>query len=477
MLDPTCGSGAFLFAALRILETLYSDCLERMARFVEDLDGKPHHPKQYGDFKAALARIALHPNDRYFILKSIIINNLFGVDIMEEAVEICKLRLFLKLVAQVETAGQIEPLPDIDFNIRSGNTLVGYTSLDQVRKSQEGKLGFWEKDIRRIEEDAEMVDKAFRQFRVQQTTHGGKVTAGDKQELRTRLAKLAAELDRYLAGEYGVRVEKQKDFDAWKTSHEPFHWFVEFYGIMHTGGFDVIIGNPPYVEYSKIKKMYTIQNYSTESCGNLYAYVLERCFLISKFSTYCGMIVPLSVATTERMQPLQYMFSINQRWLWMSHFDVYPCKLFEGAKQRLTILITGRITDTPVVFTTRYNRWWPDERDTLMPNIYYGHINFDTELSVIPKAPCRTSISILKKIARQRPLQYSESQGSPSFYVHRIPYNYIKAFNFVPYFWNEVDGEKKSEDYKPYRVAQPEATGPVLAILNSNLFFWWWYTL
>lgn len=55
------------------------------------------------------------------------IGNLYGVDIMEEAVEICKLRLFLKLVAQLESYDQIEPLPDIDFNIRPGNTLVGFS--------------------------------------------------------------------------------------------------------------------------------------------------------------------------------------------------------------------------------------------------------------------------------------------------------------------------------------------------------------
>ena len=135
VLDPTCGSGAFLFAALRILETLYSDCLERMARFIEDIEGKPHHPKQFSDFKEVLSQIGKHPSERYFILKSIIINNLYGVDIMAEAVEICKLRLFLKLVAQVETAEQIEPLPDMDFNIRAGNTLVGYATEDQARKA------------------------------------------------------------------------------------------------------------------------------------------------------------------------------------------------------------------------------------------------------------------------------------------------------------------------------------------------------
>jgi hypothetical protein len=78
-----------------------------------------------------------HPNRRYFILKSIIVNNLYGVDIMEEAVEICKLRLFLKLVAQVDRVKDLEPLPDIDFNIRPGNTLVGFISVDEIRRAAE----------------------------------------------------------------------------------------------------------------------------------------------------------------------------------------------------------------------------------------------------------------------------------------------------------------------------------------------------
>ena len=82
-----------------------------MEAFVDDLDrsGEKHRPRSSHDFREVLARVAAHPNRRYFIFKSIILNNLFGVDIMEEAVEICKLRLFLKLAAQVEpdaTQGQ-----------------------------------------------------------------------------------------------------------------------------------------------------------------------------------------------------------------------------------------------------------------------------------------------------------------------------------------------------------------------------------
>jgi len=115
VLDPTCGSGAFLFAALNILKPLYEACLQRMQMFVDELDADPsHHPKKFEDFKQILEESLQHPKQDYFVLKSIIINNLYGVDIMEEAVEICKLRLFLKLIAQVDSQDRIEPLPDAD---------------------------------------------------------------------------------------------------------------------------------------------------------------------------------------------------------------------------------------------------------------------------------------------------------------------------------------------------------------------------
>lgn len=123
ILDPTCGSGAFLFAALNILEPLYEVCINRMQEFHEQ---NPHL------FIRQLQEIAhkYRSNIQYFIYKSIILRNLYGVDIMVEATEIAKLRLFLKMVAVVEVDKRdpnlgLDPLPDIDFNIRCGNTLVG----------------------------------------------------------------------------------------------------------------------------------------------------------------------------------------------------------------------------------------------------------------------------------------------------------------------------------------------------------------
>ena len=74
ILDPTCGSGAFLFAALNILEPLYEACLDRMQAFYDELNYavKKPHPKKFGDFREVLERIEQHPNRRYFILKSLL---------------------------------------------------------------------------------------------------------------------------------------------------------------------------------------------------------------------------------------------------------------------------------------------------------------------------------------------------------------------------------------------------------------------
>ena len=124
---------------------------------------------------------------------------------------------------------------------------------------------------------------------------GGEITSADKQALRDRLRSLADELDRHLAAEYGVDLKKAAAYDVWHAGHQPFHWFVEFYGIMSNGGFDVVIGNPPYVEYSKVKDDYTIRDYVTESCGNLYAHTMERSVSLMNEQGRFSFITPISL--------------------------------------------------------------------------------------------------------------------------------------------------------------------------------------
>ena len=177
------------------------------------------------------------------------------------------------------------------------------------------------------------------------------------------------------------------------------------------------------------------------------------------------------------MAPLQQYLVGSRRDLWLSSFDVYPSKLFEGAKQRLTILlVSNHESQQGSVWTTRYIRWRPDERMNLFPLVAYGKSYRDATLNVLPKTEDMLAASILRKLRESKGAAFASATTSP-IYVHRIPYNYVKAIDFIPYFWNERDGEKKSEDYKPYCLIPRTANLPALAIINSNLFFFRWYSL
>ena len=70
-----------------------------------------------------------------------------------------------------------------------------------------------------------------------------------------------------LSKQYAIHNPKGEAYKEWLKSHTPFHWFVEFYGIMNEGGFNVIIGNPPYVKYSKVKKEYQVSNYAQKNAA------------------------------------------------------------------------------------------------------------------------------------------------------------------------------------------------------------------
>jgi hypothetical protein len=480
VLDPTCGSGAFLFAALRILETLYGDCLERMERFVEDQAGGNHHPEKFSDFKHILAQIAKHPSERYFILKSIIIGNLFGVDIMEEAVEICKLRLFLKLVAQVERVEQIEPLPDIDFNIRAGNTLVGYVSLAEIKKSQAGTLGFGASEIKRIEEDALAVEKCFEQFRAQQTTHGGNVTAKDKAELRKRLAKLDAELDRYLAGEYGIDAKGKNaaTFDKWKESHQPFHWFVEFYGIMASGGFGVVIGNPPWKEYSAVKKDYTVRNYASESCGNLHGLCTERALSLRSLDGRLSFIVQLPLTCSSRMSGVRSLLQSRSDDLHVVPFDDRPGKLFDGLQHCRSVIFLSASRSVGChgrLLTTRYQRWPTEARNTLFAQFEFAHATGAIlHPGVFPKYATDVEVSAFQKVVSRSDttlgqIASAREQKAFVFYQEATQY-WVKAVIGLPYYAKDgVVGAPAHGRYVYFANAAHAAAA--CAVMNSSLFY------
>jgi hypothetical protein len=462
ILDPAVGSGAFLFAALNMLEPLYEICLDK----VEELGGS-----KYPDFAEELARIRQHPNRKYFVLKSIIVNNLFGVDIMEEAVEICKLRLFLKLVSQVDDVEKIEPLPDIDFNIRAGNSLVGYANLDEIHKAKTTQLDL-SGALKNIEDKIITADCGLQNFRKLQTEKGipTSVITQAKGEVKASLKEIQSELDRDLAAFYGARDIKQ-----FVKTHQPFHWFVEFYGIMKNGGFDVIIGNPPYVEYSKVRNTYSVRGYSTEPCGNLFPLVVERAFTILSGDGRCGLILQHSSFCTPRMKELMDLVKQTCSLAYVSFYECRPGKLFDGIDVRLAIPLLKKGRGKFSYFAGRYFRFFTEERPVLFQMVKYVDATDVIQPYSLLKIETAQELSIARKMFigskhRMRDHLADESK-SAVYYSYGFRY-WAKALNFRPYFSGE-NAEFSTGD-KQIFLRSGLNPNTVVCVMNSSLFYWYY---
>jgi Eco57I restriction-modification methylase len=479
ILDPTCGSGAFLFAALNVLEPLYYACATRMQEFViedaclPDRQGKGKH--KFFEEQLTIINAPEHPSMEYFIYKSIILHNLYGVDIMKEAVEIAKLRLFLKLVATVDVDYKksnlgLEPLPDIDFNIRSGNTLVGYATLTDLDKSMQGGLfGSKEKDA--ILEQADVVSRAYERFKDSQLVMhtDPKSYKGAKDELIKRLEVLNDHLNTHLSVTYLGENHSIKAYEAWLTSHQPFHWLAEYYTTIAQGGFDVIIGNPPYVEYTKIKSDYTIRELSTEKTANLYPFCIERSSHMLSPNGMLGMIIPISGLSNRSMGPLQDLIR-KVPIVYASHFHQRPAQLFEGVLQRLTIVLCQMKQKPAKPHSTIVNRWRSETRSFLFQNICYLADEQCWQRHFL-KLGLPIEESITKKFFGHNEIAGFLSQQNTRNAIH---YRTAGGGYWVTFLNTEFETESLSNKKASF---QSEYKSKVFsAILNSNLF-WWYYSI
>ncbi len=254
LLDPACGSGAFLVAALKTLINIYSAVLGKID-FLNDAT--------LTDWLATVRQE--HPSLSYFIKKRIITDNLYGVDLMEEATDIAKLRLFLALVASAETVDQLEPLPNIDFNIMAGNSLVGLTRVDPNEFDKKGSDGAVQTAIfgspyQRTVDDVNR--------RIETYKHND-LYAENQAQARDDIRSLKRTANNTLDGLLLDKFKGQKiQFEAatWDNAKNkegrpqkralnvediqdltPFHWGFEFHKVLQErGGFDAIITNPPW---------------------------------------------------------------------------------------------------------------------------------------------------------------------------------------------------------------------------------------
>ena len=470
VLDPTVGSGAFLFSALNILEPLYEACIDRMQNFVDELPADANAQKY-------LAQIDTHPSRRYFIYKSIIINNLYGVDIMDEAVEICKLRLFLKLVAQVETADKIEPLPDIDFNIRAGNTLVGFAKLEEVEKAVTKTFDF-DNNLGKITDKAEDVQCLYDVF-LEAQMEGDDSTADFKKELRKKLDELNTTLNHYLAGEYNVKVDDKVKYDIWLKTHQPFHWFVEFYGIITKGGFDVIIGNPPYIRSTKLKSDYTVFNYETETCPDIYAWILERVTLLSIQTGRNGMIIPLSLGFSKDFDKIRKVIYKTNSNNWFSSFGRVPAALFShDVRVRNIIHIGYKSNNKKHQFTSRLYRWFEKYRTVLVDTLTYAEYQPELWKNKIPKVNTQNLVDAFEKLLQKTPktIQHYIAPQKTDFKINfkKTAYNWMNFCKKLPPCFDNNGNLISHTQFDEISLLNANEKDLFINILNGKIIFLFW---
>ncbi|MEH2315056.1 MAG: DNA methyltransferase [Nostoc sp.] len=275
ILDPACGSGAFLVAAMKTLIQVYSAVFGTI-KLMSD-----------GTLKKNLEDIEnSHPSLPYFIKKRIVSDNLYGIDIMEEATEIAKLRLFLALVSSAYDVEELEPLPNIDFNIMAGNSLIGLirvdeTAFDAVGNSLQGNLlqSLAADNYKKILEEKNKSLDLYKKHAFLPKALPDTDTPQDTRLIHLRknieqLNKKSQEklnvllLDEFskrlgikyeevqLTGKSHKRVLKVEDIAALK----PFHWGYHFDKVLERGGFDAIITNPPWEIFKPQAKEFFAQH-------------------------------------------------------------------------------------------------------------------------------------------------------------------------------------------------------------------------
>jgi adenine-specific DNA-methyltransferase len=221
VVDPACGSGAFLLAVANILWDIHKRIGE-----------------QLGDSDA--------DNDAW-LKKLILRHNIYGVDINHNATEIARLRLWLWLVDSFNR-NNLEALPNIDYKVVSGNSLTGFADITKMK--EEGELS-GQNNLAKWED--ENIPELFKK-KNEKTTRYEEITGDEAEEVKQKIESLDDRIDDLL-NDYYITWVKDDGVDL-----DVFHWGAEFSRVFdpekepEERGFDVIVGNPPYIRIQELKQ-------------------------------------------------------------------------------------------------------------------------------------------------------------------------------------------------------------------------------
>tara|TARA_R110001599_G_scaffold41314_2_gene124989 strand:+ start:15088 stop:18864 length:3777 start_codon:yes stop_codon:yes gene_type:complete len=382
--DPAVGSGHFLVSALNEIIAVKNDL-----KILQDRDGK--RLKEYQvevvndelivtdeegelfDYNPKSKESQRIQETLFHEKQSIIENCLFGVDINPNSVKICRLRLWIELLknAYYKNATELETLPNIDINIKCGNSLVSRFDIDADLK-QALKKSKWSIDSYRVAVDTYRNAESKEQKREME-----RLIADIKSDFRSeislndpkvkRLRKLSGELFQ-LTNQGQLFEMSKKEKAAWnknvkklteqtnkleaeieeikanKIFENAFEWRFEFPEILNDDGdfvgFDVVIGNPPYVQLQSIKEISNqLQRFEFKtfsSMGDLYALFYERGNQIMHENGVLCYITGSAWMRTNYGQSLRNYF--NQETQLLDVIDLSDCEIFESATVLTSII-------------------------------------------------------------------------------------------------------------------------------------------
>ena len=305
--------------------------------------------------------------------------------------------------------------------------------------------------------------------------------AESKQDLHSKLNDLRGELDALLAKEYGVDTNEAATFQQWEDSHQPFHWFVEFHGIMGQGGFDVVVGNPPYVPRGKVAESYAIKGFQTAGCPDIYAAIVERSVSICQDNGRISMIVPLSLGFSSDLAKLRALLYQSCGNSWFSSFGRIPSALFSfDTRVRNTIYLGHKSAKSPPsCFTTRLHRWFDAERPTLFHNLGYSSFSpaaFDGLVPKIGSTRLLRGFESLLEGGDYRLKNELSERGKPGepFHFKQNAYNWLTFCVAQPPVYGK-DGDLLAQTkYGTVRFRTQDARDLSLTLANGKLMFLWW---
>lgn len=224
--------------------------------------------------------------------------------------------------------------------------------------------------------------------------------------------------------------------------------------------FDLIVGNPPYVEDGK-SELKLEKNF-----GNIYANELYNSAQLLNENGVFGFIVPLSYVSTPRMELIrkELFKSIPEQYI-LSYADRPDC-LFKSVHQKLCILIGKKRSSDKRIFTGNYQYWYKEERETLFDRATAVKNNFAVS-GYIPKLGTNTDVSIYKKVCQAvgyKPIISLQGNGNESVYMNMRAAFWIKAFR------NCHDGS----EYKCFAFDSEGQADYFSCLVNSSLFWWYW---